>query len=76
MSRHRRASSSVPSCLGGDVNNDGSVNSIDAALILQFVAGLLDTLTCLDRADVNVDGLVNSIDAALVLQFVAGLIDD
>ena len=66
----------VPSCLGGDVNDDGSVNSIDAALILQFVADLLGTLTCLDRADVNVDGAVNSIDAALILQFVAGLIDD
>jgi hypothetical protein len=25
-----------------DVNVDGAVNSIDAALILQFVAGLID----------------------------------
>ncbi|MCI0890721.1 MAG: hypothetical protein J4O04_07925, partial [Chloroflexi bacterium] len=27
-----------------DVNEDGAINSIDAALILQFTAGLLDSL--------------------------------
>ena len=29
---------------GADVNGDGNVNSIDAALILQFTAGLLNSL--------------------------------
>ncbi len=56
----------------GDVNCDGSVSSIDAALILQLDAGLLDSLPCAQNADLNGDGESNSIDAALVLQRVAG----
>ena len=58
----------------GDVNCDHSVDSIDAALLLQFNAGLLPSLACADDADVNQNGVINSIDAAIVLQFVAGLV--
>lgn len=58
----------------GDGNCDRAVNSIDAALILQFDAGLIDPLPCLDSADTNGDGAVNPIDAALVLQLEAGLL--
>ena len=58
----------------GDVNGDGDISAIDAALILQFDAGLLDSLPYPGSADVNGDGNVNSIDAALVLQFTAGLL--
>ena len=59
----------------GDVNNDGRVNSVDSALILQHVARLI-TLSPerLDNADVNLDDEVNSVDSALILQFVADLI--
>ncbi len=56
----------------GDVDCSGGVTSIDAALVLQFVAGLLGTLPCQDAADVNVSGGINSIDAALILQLTAG----
>lgn len=59
----------------GDVNCDGEVDAIDAALILQLNAGLIGTLPCEMKADVSGDGAVNPIDAALILQFVAGLID-
>ena len=59
----------------GDANCDASVSSIDAALVLQFVAGLLSALGCEDAADANADGNVDSIDAALILQFGAGLLD-
>ena len=59
----------------GDVTCDGLVNSIDAALVLQYDAGLIDSLSCAQNADVNVDGAVNSIDAALILQYDARLID-
>ena len=65
-------SSEVP----GDSDCNGSVNSIDAALILQHSAGLLANVPCADGADANHDGSINSIDAALVLQLTAGLLDE
>lgn len=65
----------VTELLFGDTNCDGNVNSIDAALVLQLGAGLVDSLACQDNADVNGDGIANSIDSALILQFDAGLID-
>lgn len=60
----------------GDVDCNGSANSIDAALILQKTARLINTLACEDAGDVNNDGLLNAVDAALILQKDAGLIDE
>jgi hypothetical protein len=60
--------------LPGDADCSGSVNSIDSALVLQYVAGLIDFLRCPDDADANGDGRVNSIDSALILQYGAGLL--
>ncbi|MDZ4278307.1 MAG: dockerin type I repeat-containing protein [Dehalococcoidia bacterium] len=53
----------------GDVDCSGFLSSVDAALILQFHAALVDTLPCEQNADANRDGVINSIDAALLLQF-------
>jgi hypothetical protein len=59
----------------GDVNcSGGQANPIDAALVLQFGAGLLGALACQHNADVNDDGAANAIDAALILQYAAGLL--
>jgi len=58
----------------GDANCSGSVNAIDAAIVLQFDAGLLGAIPCADNADVNQNGTVNTIDAALILQYDAGLL--
>jgi hypothetical protein len=60
----------------GDSDCNGTVNSIDAALILQNTAGLLANIPCPGGADANDNGTVDSIDAALVLQFSAGLLDE
>jgi len=56
----------------GDANGDGATNSIDAALALQYAAGLLPSIN--PRSDVNGDGMTNAIDAALILQYAAGLL--
>ncbi len=69
---------STPDQPCGDVNGGGDVNSVDAAIILQFTAGLISDIERLakpDNADVNGDGEVTSVDAALVLQKEAGRID-
>jgi hypothetical protein len=58
----------------GDVNCDGYVNPIDAALILQYAAGIISSLPCPANADVNGDGRTDPRDALLILQFDAGLI--
>jgi Tol biopolymer transport system component len=60
----------------GDVNCDGMVNAIDAAFLLQLLAGLVGNLPCPQNADVNEDGQTNAVDAALILQYTAGLISD
>jgi len=60
--------------LVGDVNCNDQVNSVDVALELQLIAGLVDDLLCQDAGDVNEDGRINSIDVALILQYIAGLI--
>ncbi len=61
-------------CTIGDVDGDGTVSSIDAALVLQYGAGLLGSLPCQSSADVNGDGHIDAIDAVLILQFSAGLL--
>ncbi|MGH7484253.1 MAG: dockerin type I repeat-containing protein, partial [bacterium] len=58
----------------GDADDSHSVNAVDAALILQFEAGLIASLPNLAAADVNHDSSANSIDATVILQFVAGFI--
>ena len=77
--------SSTVSCFGpqssrgltgprGDADCSSDVSSIDAALVLQFDAGLLSRNDCLLAADVNRDGAIDSRDALLILQDVAGLL--
>jgi hypothetical protein len=57
----------------GDADCDGELSSVDAQLILQYGAELVDSVPCPDSADANGDGVINAIDAAIILQIVAGL---
>jgi hypothetical protein len=57
-----------------DVNCDGYINPVDAALILQFGAAIVSSLPCQGSADVNHDVLIDPRDALLILQFDAGII--
>ena len=68
------APTATPDVSVGDASCDGTVNALDAALILQFSAELLGSLPCAGVADVNDDGVTNPLDAALILQFSAGLL--
>jgi hypothetical protein len=63
-----------PNWFNGDANCDGGIDSIDAAVVLQYDAGIVDSLA--GDGDANEDGAVNSLDASLILQFDAGLIED
>ena len=67
--------SPVPATLG-DVNCDGAITSIDAALIVQMWADLTQSLPCQHTADVNGSGVIGPIDALLILQYDAGLLSD
>lgn len=62
----------------GDVNDDGKVSAVDARLVLQVVAGLLEKsdLKNSNVADVNADNKISAVDARMILQVVAGLKPD
>ena len=64
----------TPEVLLGDVNCDGTLTSVDAVLVLQFVARLLQTLPCPENGDIDEDGALTALDAALILQHSAGLL--
>ena len=64
----------TPEVLLGDVNCDGTLTSVDALLILQRVARLLQTLPCLEDGDIDEDGAITALDAVLILQHSAGLL--
>jgi len=58
----------------GDTDCDGSVTSVDAALVLQRSAALIASLRCPQNADINGDGYITAVDAAIILQYVAGIL--
>jgi hypothetical protein len=58
----------------GDASCNGSTDSSDALIVLQFDADLLQAIACAASADANLDGRADSRDAALILQFVARVV--
>ncbi len=60
--------------VAGDVDCGGSVDVVDALLILRTTAGLLVNAACMaPSGDVNCSGSMDAVDASFVLRFVAGL---
>lgn len=59
----------------GDVNDDGTVNSMDALTILRYSVGFEDTEINLKKADINKDGFINSLDALSALKMSVNLED-
>ncbi|ADL52514.1 dockerin type I domain-containing protein [Clostridium cellulovorans] len=59
----------------GDVNVDGKVNSIDMAIVKQYILGTKTFSDAeLKAADVDANGKVNAIDLALYKQYILGSI--
>ncbi len=53
----------------GDVNDNGSITSLDASFLLQYIVGLIeltDSQKC--KGDVNLSSSITTIDATYILQ--------
>lgn len=60
----------------GDVNEDGSIDIIDALLTAQYYVQLPVSDFSPDAADVDADGSIDIVDALLIAQFYVGLISE
>ena len=71
-------SGSTPSPQGecGDVNNDNSIDIVDALLVAQYYVGLNPLNFDINNADTNCDGNVDIIDALLIAQYYVSLITE
>ncbi len=58
----------------GDVNGDKRISSVDAVLILRYLAEFKDENVDLAAGDMNGDTRITSLDAVLILRTIAGLI--
>lgn len=56
----------------GDLNNDHSINSVDANLMKRFIVGLPFSEQGYDAADLNSDGTLNAMDSYLLKVKIAG----
>ncbi len=65
----------VGSLLKGDVSLDGKVNNLDATVILQYDAGIIELGVTKAAGNVNGDGSLNNLDATEILKYDAGIID-
>ncbi|MGN0688511.1 MAG: cellulase family glycosylhydrolase [Oscillospiraceae bacterium] len=53
----------------GDADGDGTVNALDAALILKYAVGITSQLN-ITASDYNGDGAINALDAADILKWI------
>ncbi|HPU41782.1 MAG TPA: pectinesterase family protein, partial [Acetivibrio clariflavus] len=67
------------SAMYGDLNGDGSVNSIDYAIMKSYLIGIRSNFPVLNGevvGDVNAENSVNSIDYAFIKSYLLGLISE
>ena len=57
----------------GDVNNDGTLNIVDALLVAQYYVGLNPSGFDQSLADLNSDGQIDIVDALVIAQIYVGL---
>ncbi|RCX17109.1 endoglucanase Cel9V [Anaerobacterium chartisolvens] len=61
--------------IAGDVDNNGTVDSIDFAIVKKYLLGSIELdQEAYSRADVNGDGNVNSVDVTLLKMYILGTI--
>jgi hypothetical protein len=60
----------------GDVNNNNTIDIVDALLVAQFYVGLHPSGFDQSRADVNCNGTIDIVDALLIAQYYVGLISE
>ena len=56
----------------GDVNSDGKIDTLDAVILMQNLAGYSNLQFDEKKADLNKDGKVDTLDAVLLKQYLAG----
>ena len=67
----------VEPVIKGDVNNDGSVDILDAILIQKYAGEKIQlTDEQIHIADVNNDGNADTLDAILIQEYAAGIITE
>jgi arabinogalactan endo-1,4-beta-galactosidase len=59
----------------GDVNDNGSIDIVDALQVAQYYVGNIPANFHAEYADVNADGKINIVDALLIAQYYVGIID-
>ena len=59
----------------GDVNNSGTIDSIDLAIYKQYLLGMISSFPAPQNADIDNDGNYTSIDFAMIKQHLLGMID-
>lgn len=73
-----------PPFVWGDLNGDEIAGAVDASLVLQFDAFLIEQFPCCPgivwpdfpvQGNVNADAILGSVDAAMILQYDAFLLD-
>jgi hypothetical protein len=60
----------------GDVNNDSSIDIVDALLVAQYYVGIQPSVFYQNAADVNGSNSIDIVDALLIAQYYVGLISE